>query len=133
MQALEEKLYSVLSGDATLASYADGGVWRDFAPQDTAGTVVIFSLTSAPDSYTLASRAFTEFTYTIKAVSPSRSAATAHSAAARVDALLNDAALTLSEGSAMACRRTQAISMQEPDKGETWQHVGGLYLIYAQE
>ena len=57
----------------------------------------------------------------------------AHAAAAQIDALLNDATPTLADGRVLNMRRTQSTSMSEPLGGETYQHVGGYYLIQASE
>lgn len=130
---VETMLATVLGTDATLTTLAPGGVWRDIAPSGVTGTIVVFSFVSAPDDYTLKLRAMTNFTYLVKAIAPGESSAPAHAAAAQIDALLNDATPTLADGRVLNMRRTQSTSMSEPLGGETYQHVGGYYLIQASE
>lgn len=125
---VEQIIYSRLSGDSTLAGLAPGGVWRGVAPGGAAGTVVVFTQVSASDSYALAHRAYTTFTYQIKAITPGTSAAPAWAASQRVEALLTDAAIGF-----MECRRQTVISQTEIDGGEQYQHAGGLYRITTQE
>lgn len=133
MKAVEQMLFATLSGDATLSTLAPGGVWRGVAPETAEGTVVVFSQVSGLDTYTLADRAFTRSTYQVKAITPGPSSAPAWAAADRVDVLLNDAALTLTTGSVMACRRESVVSLDETDGGEQYQHAGGTYTITTQE
>lgn len=133
MKVLEKGIYARLSGDATLTSLAPGGVWRGVAPVDASGVVVVFSQSSALDSYTFADRAITEHSYTVKAIAPGESAAPAWDAADRVDALLTDGAVTLDSGAVLSCRRDTIISMTETDGGEQYQHAGGIYRITTQE
>ena len=94
--AVEQMLYSTLSADATLTTLAPGGVWRNVAPEGVTGTVVTFSQVSGIDDYALSARAFTAHNYMVKAITPGESAAPAWAAANRIDALLNDATLTMS-------------------------------------
>lgn len=133
MKVLEAMLYARLNGDTTLRNLAPGGVWRGVAPEDATGTVVVFSLQAATDTYALASRAYSDATYQVKAITPGESAAPAWAAAERAEALLTDQPLTVSGGRVMACRRTTVISLTETDGGEQYQHAGGLYRITIQE
>lgn len=133
MKAVEQMLYTALSGDATLSGLAPGGVWRGVAPGDASGVVVVFQNMGASDYYALASRAFTTLTYQVKAIAPGESSAPAWAAAERIEALLTDKPLAIPSGSLMACRRSTIISLNETDGGEQYQHVGGLYSISVQE
>ena len=126
-------LYATLHGDATLTTLAPGGVWRDVAPPNTTGTVVVFTLAAASDTYAFADRAYTDAVYAVKAITPGESATPAWSAAARVEALLTDAPLTIGSGRVLNCRRQSVVSMTEVDNGEQYQHVGGTYSITTQE
>ena len=130
--ALDAMLATVLGGDATLATLAPGGVWRNIAPEGVTGTVVVFSNASGTDDYALKARAFTVYRYLVKAIAPGESSVPASNAASRIDALLNDSTPTLSTGSVMSIRRAQTVSTSEAVGGETYQHAGGYYTIYAQ-
>jgi hypothetical protein len=129
--AIDAMMMTVLGGDATLATLAPGGVWRGLAPEGTAGTVVVFSNASGTDDYTLKTRAYTVYRYLVKAIAPGESSVPANNAASRIDALLSDATPTLASGTLMSMRREQTVSMPEARGGETYQHAGGYYTIYA--
>jgi hypothetical protein len=131
--AIDAMLATVLGDDTTLTGLAPGGVWRGLAPEGTTGTVVVFSNASGTDNYAFADRAFTMYRYLVKAIAPGESSVPANNAASRIDALLSDATPTLTSGSVMSMRREQTVSMPEAVGGETYQHAGGYYLIYAQE
>lgn len=133
MKAVEQMLYARLNGDATLRGLAPGGMWRAVAPESVTGTVVVFQQLAGTDTYTLADRAFTRSIYQVKAITPGESSAPAWSAAERIDVLLNDANLSLTGGSVMACRRESVVSTAETDGGEMYQHAGGIYQITTQE
>ena len=130
---VEEMLYGTLHADATLGTLAPGGVWRNIAPPNTTGTIVVFSQVSSSDAYALAHRAYSNAVYQVKAITPGESAVAAWDAAERVEALLTDTPLTLSTGHVLNCRRQSVISMTETDNGEQYQHAGGLYTITIQE
>lgn len=132
MRALVKGIYSRLSGDATLTGFAPGGVWHGVAPSTASGVVVVYSLVSAADDYTLGRRATVTERFQIKAVAPGPSAAPAWSAAERVEALLTDQAFMLDGASLMMCRREQVISFTEQDGGEQYQHAGGIYQFMVQ-
>lgn len=133
MKVVEQVIYSTLSGDATLTSLAPGGVWRGVAPTGTTGVYVVFNSMGEVDVYALASRAYTESDYQIKAIAPGESALPAWQAAERIEALLTDKALVMPAGRLLACRRNQVVSMTEADGGEQYQHAGGIYKITVQE
>ena len=130
--AIDAMLMTVLGGDATLSTLAPGGVWRGIAPSGVTGTVVVFSQASGTDDYVLSKRAFTVYRYLVKAITPGESSAPANLAADRIDALLNDATPTLTSGTLLYMRRAQTVSMPEALGGETYQHAGGYYDIYAE-
>lgn len=134
MKTVEQMLYARLSGDATLAGFAPGGVWRGVAPTDKpAGVWVVFNNMSADDIYTFDLRAMVNSLYQVKAIAPGESALPAWQAAERIETLLTDQALTITSGTLLMVRRQQVISMTETDGGEQYQHAGGMYAITVQE
>lgn len=134
MKTVEQMLYARLSGDATLAGLAPGGVWRGVAPTDKpAGVWVVFNNMSADDIYTFDLRAMVNSLYQVKAIAPGESALPAWQAAERIETLLTDQALTITSGTLLMVRRQQVISMTETDGGEQYQHAGGMYAITVQE
>lgn len=133
MKVIEQALYARLSGDATLTTLAPGGVWHNVAPAGTNGVIVVFAHASETDQYTLAQRAVSQSSYIVKAIAPGESATPAWDAANRIDALLNDANLTLESGRLLSIRRERVTSFTELDGGEQYQHAGGYYIIWTQE
>lgn len=130
---IEEMLYGTLSDDAQLGTLAPGGVWRDLAPSTAEGTLVVFSHVSTNDLYALGHRAVSDCVYQVKAITPGETSRPSWDAAARIDALLTDAPLTMSAGHVLSCRRSSVVSLTEIDAGDQYQHAGGLYAITIQE
>lgn len=134
-----EYLQSTLSGDATLASYAPGGVWRSLAPPSSAAPFVIVSHQASVDKLTMnAIRLWSEVVYQVKAVGPGNAAMIAQlvSAAAEIDALLKRPPVTTTtdgKGGILACYREQALELDELVDGELWTNIGGLYRLQIQQ
>lgn len=136
MNEVDTAIYSTLSGDATLTATATGGVWRMVAPEGTTGVYVVFQLIGAMnDLHTLRTDRRVEIMrYQIKAIERGYSASNARTAIARIDTLLNDAALAVTGKTLLSCRREAAIPdiLERLDNEEVYQHVGATYLIEVQ-
>lgn len=136
MNEVDAAIYSSLSGDATLTAIATGGVWRMVAPEGTSGTFIVYQLIGAlNDSHTFKTdQRITSLRYQIKAIQKGNSAVDARSAIARVDVLLNDAALSVTPFSLLSCRREAPIPdmLERLNNEEVYQHVGVTYLIEVQ-
>ena len=129
--AIDDALVAVLAGDAALAALMPDGVWFDQA-KPNARQFVLVSLFSARDGATFGGRALEDAVYLVKAVSFSTSPAAALAAAARIDTLLEDAALAVAGATCMALYREQAVRYPELDALDpaiVWQHVGGHYRV----
>jgi Protein of unknown function (DUF3168) len=133
VKTLDKAIYTLLSGDATLTSLAPGGVWRGVAPVSVTGTFVSFTKLDSQDDYTLGMRATSLATYQVKAITPGESAVPAMDAAARIDALLTDATLSLDAGRVLSVRRSQTNELDENDGGERYQHAISQYRITTQD
>jgi hypothetical protein len=130
--AIDEAVMAKLQGDATLASLAPGGVYRDVAPENVPDPFVIVGLQAHRDVYEQASApAYEEPIYLVKAVAKDTDGAGAKSAAARIHALLHGATLTISGFTPMDCKRIERIAFTERDGPVYWQHNGGLYQVEA--
>lgn len=82
-------LYSTLSGDATLATYAPGGVWTFIAPTTTATPFVMVGFQSGMETLTFnAVRLFTQPLYQVRAMGRTNDMANIQQAASQIDALL---------------------------------------------
>lgn len=136
MNEVDAAIYSTLTSDSTLTGIATGGVWRMVAPENTVGVYVVFQLIGAQnDMHTFQTDSrVVSLRYQIKAIERGYSASTARSAIARIDTLLNDAALSVSPYTLLQCRREAAIPdmLERLDNEEVYQHVGATYLIEVQ-
>lgn len=137
MSAIDISVVNALKGDATLATLAPGGVFRDVAPEavvnaaldDNSEVFGIVTLQSAPQRYSFTGRAFEECTYLIKFVSPSTSPVGAQAAMDRAEVVL---ATVTATGFAITCsRREERISYVEADGPVYWQHRGASWFIAA--
>jgi len=129
--AIDDALLAVLAGDATLSGLLPDGVWFDQAPAN-ARQFVLVSLFHAADQGTFGQRAIEDALYLVKAVSFNTSPATVLAAAARIDAVLEDVALTVAGMTSMAVYREQRIRYPEVDAIDPsilWQHCGGHYRV----
>lgn len=131
MKTLEKALYAKLASDGTLATLAPGGVWRGVAPTGTTGVFVVVSQVASVDEYTLPIRAWTAYTYDVKAVGAGETPVPVLDAAERIDTILTDASWTLDAGYVLVSRRQNAFTYVETDGGELYQHAGGTYRIEA--
>lgn len=131
--AVDTAVFALLSGDGTLNGLLPDGWWRDLA---VAGKTR-FGVVSQPgheDIYQQRGRAFERFTYLIKAVTKDTSGATASSAAARIDTLMEGLS-TITGYHAVLSQRTERVAYTEsdPDNPDTrWQHRGGLYEVMVE-
>lgn len=84
-------LEAVLSADATLLSFATGGVWRRLADAGTAVPFVIIAFMAGADTLTMnAVRLMTQPLFMVKAVGPASLAGQIVSAASRIDQLIGN-------------------------------------------
>lgn len=127
-------IYSVLSPDSTLATYAPGGVYRSMAPPDTAAPYVIMAHQSGLDVLTVnAFRLMDNLLYQVKAAGPASQMTAIAAAALRIDQLLcpneGSGSGTVAGGYIGNCHREQPIFIDELVNGETWTNVGGMYRL----
>lgn len=130
-----EFLYATLSADATLASYAPGGVWRGLAPDATPTPFVVIAFQSAMDTTTMNEfRILSRILYQVKAVGPASQTAQIASAAARIDDLIGKPAVsgTVSGGYIGASYRQSPLFLDQDVNGEVWSDIGGLYRLEIQ-
>lgn len=133
-------LYTVLNTDrlsAAAGSLGDLGVTGLFRRRKPAGVsaaepYLIFFEQADTDVYTLKQRAFQRHPYFVECVDRGSSAQRAQNILARVDALLNDAALSISGRTTMYLRREQTIERDEEVSGVTYNRVGASYSWWSQ-
>lgn len=133
-QGIDTALLTKLSGDATLLALMPDNVWFDEAPPGSQRFVIV-SLVEASDRAIFGGRKFEDAHYLVKAValSSAPSAATnVKSAAARIDALLEDATLTVTGYTTFEVSRESRIRITEVDDVDPtirWYHRGGQYRV----
>lgn len=133
--AIDTALVARLSGDATLTGLLPDGVYFDIAAQGKKNFAIV-SLVIAFDRGRMAvagkRRASEELLYMVKAVTFGSSGAAAGQAAARIDALLEDAPLVIPGFTCHSIHRIERIRDTEDDDADAsirWQHRGGRYRL----
>lgn len=127
-------LYSTLTGDSTLGALLSSGtaVYDALAPVEAVFPYVIFQKAAGTPAYTFAARAFEVEVFTIKGVTKGPSAVRAGQIADRIDTLLTDAALSITNGTLMYCRREADLDYPESSLGDVFRHCGGSYRLYVE-
>ena len=136
--AIDQALIDTLLGDATLRALMPDGVFFEEAGASMVGggnptQFVIVSLVEAIDEPMFGGRAYEDVLYLVKAVELS-SVATKNvkAAAARIDVLLEDQALTVAGYTWMTGHREARIRFVETDDADAsirWAHRGGHYRV----
>jgi hypothetical protein len=120
-----------LQSDAQLQSLMVDGVYFDPAPPGLKSYVVV-SLVIAEDAATFKRREYETLLYLIKCVQLTTSNAQIKQAAARIDELIEDHALTVEGYSWMTSHRVERVRYTEVDDTDStvrWQHRGGQYRV----
>ena len=132
-------LYGKLAGDTTLNNLlgtpAPGyskAIYHNAAPGAAAFPYVTFNKQAGTPTEAMADpSAFETDVWQVKAVDKDTSATDAEAIAARVQALLNDAELSISGSTHLYLRRQSDVEYEEVTDGVRYQHVGALYrLVY---
>lgn len=132
---VETWLYARLNGDATLKGLLGTGerIFREVAPVGAALPYVVYQHRSHSDVRGVASqRIMGNLTYMVKVIAQTADALSVKAAAVRVDVLLQGASGTTAGGRVIGCIREQSVTYEETaDSGVRFQHLGGIYRIYA--
>lgn len=135
LASAQEWLYTTLSGDATLAGYAPGGVYPDLAPDGTATPYVVFSLQSpGVDSLTMAAvRVLANPLYQVVCVAEASKFVAVANAASEIDDLLKRTSGTVTGGYIGSCYREQPVEKAELINTVVWKSLGGLYRLAVEQ
>lgn len=129
-----EWLYTTLSEDDALLSYAPGGVWRALAPDGTTTPFVIIAFQSGMDVLSMnVVRLMTDVLFQVKVVGPALITSQLFNAADEIDTLLKRASGTVTGGTVLACYRESPLQLDELVNGEVWSNIGGLYRAAVQQ
>jgi hypothetical protein len=131
MSAVDTAVLAKLQGAAAVTAAAPGGVYFDVAPHGVAEPFVIVSLQAHTDEYQTGGGHFEIGRYWIRAVGQGTQSAAVYAAASAIHATLQNAALTITGHSHMLCHREERLRMVEVDGAVKWQHLGGIYAVWA--
>lgn len=127
---IEQAVIQKLGADATLASLAPGGIWLDVAPETATEPYIIVNLQSHLDTVAMSDALSFETAFLlVKAIVSGGSAASAQTAADRVQTLLHGTTLTITGGTLMSMTRSGRVRYVEVDGDQRFQHVGALYEV----
>lgn len=129
--AIDAALLARLVGDAALSAILTDGWYFDEAKQG-AQRFGIVSLIDEADEAVFGGRAIESALYLVKAVVLATTGADVKTAAARIDALLEEQPLTVAGYNGMAVFREGRIRITEVDEVDPsirWQHRGGQYRV----
>lgn len=128
---IDNAVIAKLGADATLLALMPNGVYYDEAPAGSTRFVIV-SLIDEVDVPVFGGRAYEDALYLVKAVALSTSNADMKAAAARIDAVLEDAVLAVAGYTPMVlCRETRlrVTEVDDLDESIRWQHRGGHYRV----
>jgi hypothetical protein len=139
--AVDAAVIAKLLADTALMTTCTDKVYRDLAPQG-ATRFVIVNLQDAHTERQFNQIGFEEYVYLVKAVVKGKSGIDANTAAARIDALLENGGAGGSLGivtgyGVMTTGRIEdgwrvRYTEADPDnEDERWQHAGGLYSVWV--
>jgi hypothetical protein len=126
-------LYERLSSDAQLASLVNG-VFDTVAPPDAVLPFVVISEVGTPtDTNALpASRVLVTGEWQVRVTVEGMSWQPASAAVQRIDALLQGATASRTDGEVLGCTRVSTVKYPETSNGRHYRHLGGVYQIAAQ-
>ncbi len=128
----DKAVFDTLNVQAML-NLAIGGVYNAQAPQQVKPPFVVFQMLSKEDENSFNGR-YANALYMVKAVSKSPWPKEAMDVDTQIDTLMEDATLTITGYTALHCRRERDLALvEEVDAGETYQHVGGIYRVKADQ
>ena len=130
--AIDTALYELLSATTALLNVAPGGVHNTVAPRDAKYPMVVFQAITKLDEHTFSGR-FANAVYLVKAISKSPWPKEAGTIDTQIDAVLEDASLSISGFTQLLCRRTEDFYFPEDEGGAVYQHQGGMYNIVADQ
>ena len=129
---IDSAVVAKLGSDATLLALCPNGVYVDEAPQGSTRFVIV-SIVEATDEGVFGGRAIEDILYSVEAHMLSTVAgANIKAAAARIDALLEDAVLAPAGYTFMACYRESRVrgtDVDDADSSIRWYRRGGHYRV----
>lgn len=138
LAAAERWLYSVLSGDATLAAAVGTRIYFESVPQNTAAPYIFITTRPMPDIRGAGGNIIaSQFEYVVRAVdeTPPGGLTTALvNVAAQLHQVLHGSSGSNADGAVFAIVRDAPFSLPEVDRATNrpWRHLGGIYRMWVQ-
>jgi hypothetical protein len=129
---LDTAVYDVLNVQA-VTNEALGGVFNMMAPSGVDTPFVIFQAMSKVDEYFSYTGRGAAAVYMVKAIDESRWPKVAADIDTQIDSAMQNASLSITGFSLLACRRESDVYLVEDQDGKVFQHIGGLYRVVADE
>lgn len=130
---VEDALMARVRNDATLKSMCPDGVWWDVGDKKAKRFVVV-SLVDHSDVPVYGGRAWENYLFLVKAVMLNSAGGSVKAAAARIDALLEDWQIPVTDFGHLSTHREARVRITEQDSENTairWLHRGGRYRAHA--
>lgn len=137
--ATRRSIYGKLAGDTTLNNLLGSppsgwskAIFYQVAPEGAHFPYVVFNKQSGVPTEAFGDpSALENDVWLVKAVDRDSSADDAEAAAARITALLNDAALSISGATLLYLRRQSDVDYSEVSDGVAYRHAGSLYRLVS--
>lgn len=134
--ATRRAIYGKLAGDTTLnallgsppAGYSKS-IYYQSAPEGAGFPFVIIQKQAGTPTYALGERALESNVWLVKGVDRSTGADVVDNIASRLDALLTDAALSISGAAQLYLRRESDINYATTEDGVVYRHAGALFRL----
>ena len=129
---LDSAVYEKLNITA-VTNEAVGGVFNQMAPEGPQTPFVVFQAMSKVDDYWSYTGRGGTAVYMIKVIDESGWPKAAADIDTQIDSAMQDVALSVTGYALLQCRRESDIYLVENSEGRTFQHIGGLYRIEADQ
>lgn len=130
MDGFRAAAFAKLNGDSTLTDMlaTTTSIYHNRAPLDAAFPFIIFSKNAGSYNLTFKGAPMANQVWLFKGVDKSPSASRAEDIDRRIDTVLSDASLILSDGSLLYLRRESDVNYEDDTDAEfAIHHIGGLY------
>ncbi len=132
MSALRDALHGHVTADSTLMALATGGVHHQEAPQGARPPYVLFEQVAGLPNWTFGGPAMKDLRWIFEGVCMDGDAAPAEAMAARLDAILNNAALTITGAGLLYLRQASMVDYLRRDGADRYHHSGAIYRVVTQ-
>ena len=133
MESFRASTWALLNSDSALTDMlaTTSSIYHRRAPLNAPFPFILFAKQSGSPTWTFEGPPFDGSVWLFQGIDRSASSSMAEDIGKRIDILLTDPNLTLSDGTLMYCRRLSDIDFDDgSDSDVLIHHVGGLYQVY---